>query len=904
MRLVITQISKPLFTILFICLFLHSKAQVPLVYNVENTGAGYPAPPLPTLNQLPVVDPLPDPFMWSDGSGRSTNFSDWERRRNEIKKEIENYEIGLKPDRPDTITATYTPNANPTTGVLRVFVTKNGQTLTLTSNVSLPAGPGPFPAIIGMNSPSGSVPADIFTTRNIARITFSHNNVTTYGNPQNTNPYYRLYPDQNINNAGQYSAWAWGVSRLIDGLELVQADLPIDLSHIGVTGCSYAGKMALFAGALDERIALTIAQESGGGGAPAWRVSEFGGDVEKLGATDHNWFKEDMFQFAGLNVPKLPHDHHELMAMVAPRALLVTGNTDFFWLSNPANYVTSRATKEIYNTLGIGDRFGFYIDGGHGHCAVPATQKPSMEAFVDKFLMGNSTVNTDTITINPYPNIDYQRWYSWWGTGNPVFPDEASTVKIWLETECGTVGSNWEVLQDPEASKGAYIKIKAGIANSTGSAPANIPENQVVIPFNIDVAGTYNFLGRCIGPSPTEDSYWIKIDNGSFVSANGLTSPTWQWGRLTIADLAAGPHTITITYREAGARMDKILITTSNASVITPEFVGPNCGVAPTIVPNQLFSVNETAANGSSVANVAGNDPDEGNFLQKWKITGGTGTAVFAINANTGELTVADNSSFDFESSNPKLYTLVLTVSDGYFTSEEETVSIRLLNENDNTPVVTSGLSFSFNGGNCNALGVVTATDADDNNEPAFTTFQNWQIVGGSGRRAFAIDPYTGAITLANLGEMDVYLNSYTLVVKVSDGVHTSAAQVITITVPQTITVCHNGRLLNVSRWAAIDHIRHGDCIGTCTATSDHPALNVTASPNPSYNNFLVTILAGNSAQPVVGKVYNVNGVLIEQSQNLRVGQAFRIGYNYRPGIYLAEFSQGSDKVTITLVKL
>jgi hypothetical protein len=60
----------------------------------------------------------------------------------------------------------------------------------------------------------------------------------------NNKSLYRLYPDQNLSNAGQYSAWAWGVSRLIDGLELVQASLPIDLSHIGVTGCSYAGKMA------------------------------------------------------------------------------------------------------------------------------------------------------------------------------------------------------------------------------------------------------------------------------------------------------------------------------------------------------------------------------------------------------------------------------------------------------------------------------------------------------------------------------------------------------------------------------------------------------------------------------------------------------------------------------------
>ena len=97
-----------------------------------------------------------------------------------------------------------------------------------------------------------------------------------------------------LDNTGQYSAWAWGVSRIIDGLELVQNVLPIDLKHIAVTGCSYAGKMALFAGAFDERIALTIAQESGGGGATSWRYSqtEPAGSVETLGATSHQWFSE------------------------------------------------------------------------------------------------------------------------------------------------------------------------------------------------------------------------------------------------------------------------------------------------------------------------------------------------------------------------------------------------------------------------------------------------------------------------------------------------------------------------------------------------------------------------------------------------------------------------------------
>ncbi len=109
-------------------------AQIPFVYNLENSGAGYPPASLPALNQLPVVDPLPDPFMWSSGRGRSKNFRDWERRRNEIKAEIEHFEIGTKPGRPQSITANFTRGTNGDT--LTVDVSVNGQTLTLKARVT------------------------------------------------------------------------------------------------------------------------------------------------------------------------------------------------------------------------------------------------------------------------------------------------------------------------------------------------------------------------------------------------------------------------------------------------------------------------------------------------------------------------------------------------------------------------------------------------------------------------------------------------------------------------------------------------------------------------------------------------------------------------------------------------
>ncbi len=404
--------------------FVQAPAQtLPLVYNVENTGANCPIPGLPVFANLPVIQALPDPFAWADGRGRMAHFSDWRYRRAEIGAQLQNYEIGVKPPPPDTITATY---ANDT---LRVYVTVGANTLTLVAPIIMPSGTGPFPAVIAMVGPFGYSSNPIFSSRNIAQIEYMHNQVTTYGSPSTGDPYYRLYPALNTTNTGQYSAWIWGVSRIIDGLELVKDSLPIDLNHLAVIGCSYAGKMALFAGAFDERIALTIAQESGGGGATSWRYSHAdptnhsGVDAnEEIGTTDYNWFMNSMAQFAGDNVSRMPEDHHELMAMVAPRALWASGNPDYYHLSNPSCYVCSEAARQVYSALGISDRFGYSIIGGHSHCAIPDTQATEIGAFADKFLLGNNSVNTSNVADNPY-SIDLSPWIPW---ANPTLTSGSS----------------------------------------------------------------------------------------------------------------------------------------------------------------------------------------------------------------------------------------------------------------------------------------------------------------------------------------------------------------------------------------------------------------------------------------------------------------------------------------------
>lgn len=379
---------------------------IPLVYDKECANDNFRVSEMPAIDKLPEITTLPDPFAWADGSGRSTDFKDWERHRFEIARQLQHYELGMKPVvSKDSIEATLINDT------LRVVVHENGETLLLTAPIKYPEGNGPFPAIIGIGRPTGSLPVQLFDKRRIAQITFNFTQVMSHTQKRGNEPINRLYPDQT--DMGAYCAWPWGISRLIDGLEKVGKKSRIDLSHLAVSGCSFAGKMALFAGAFDERIALTIAQEPGGGGVDAWRVSETLGNVETLGRTSYAWFLESMRQFAGKNVNRLPIDHHELAALIAPRALLVLGNTDYEWLAEESNYVSCQAARMVWKAFGIEDRMGFSIQGGHMHCMLPESQYPEVEAFIDKFLLGKTDVDTFVSKADMFEDVNYLKWMPW-----------------------------------------------------------------------------------------------------------------------------------------------------------------------------------------------------------------------------------------------------------------------------------------------------------------------------------------------------------------------------------------------------------------------------------------------------------------------------------------------------------
>ena len=372
--------------------------QLPMVYSVENTGSHYEKPLMPKPCDLPVVRELPDPL---EGVG---NFAEWSRRRSNIGHMIQHYGIGSKPAvSPGQVSACMEGDT-----ALVVEVRTDCGSLTLHSEIRYPkTGQPPYALMIGTSRVS--LPRQLFDNRPIAIMTFHEKQVNDYGqwgshHERGEHPFDQLYPDLTAN--GAYSEWAWGLSRLIDGLQLLGPEVTkIDMSRIGVTGCSYAGKMALYCGAFDERVALTIAQEPGGGGAAAWRTSHEltleGRNLEDIDKTDYHWFLESQREnFRGDSVYRLPYDQHELCAMVCPRALLLLGNPDYEWLADASMLSSAVAARKVWERFGIADRMGWSIVGGHGHCQLPERQWPEVQAFIDRFLLGHEAPTDDVRIVD------------------------------------------------------------------------------------------------------------------------------------------------------------------------------------------------------------------------------------------------------------------------------------------------------------------------------------------------------------------------------------------------------------------------------------------------------------------------------------------------------------------------
>jgi hypothetical protein len=149
---------------------------------------------------------------------------------------------------------------------------------------------------------------------------------------------------------GAVSAWAWGISRVVD---YFATDPALDARCIGIQGHSRLGRTVLWAGAQDERIAAVFASCSGEAGAALAR-RDWGETVDDM-AQNYSWQLAGNYQKWVGRWNDMPVDSHMLIALMAPRALFCNGGTTDQWADPKGCFLGMVAAGPVYRLLGKKD---------------------------------------------------------------------------------------------------------------------------------------------------------------------------------------------------------------------------------------------------------------------------------------------------------------------------------------------------------------------------------------------------------------------------------------------------------------------------------------------------------------------------------------------------------------------
>ena len=230
---------------------------------------------------------------------------------------------------------------------------------------------------------------------------------------------------------------------------------------------------------------------------------------------------------------------------------------------------------------------------------------------------------------------------------------------------------------------------------------------------------------------------------------------------FTVNDNAAGEqHTPSIAALSGG----RFIITWTDNNVATDDDDGIrsrifSVGGAGTISDETLTggTVAENAARGTVVGTVHGVDGLPGAVLTYALLNDAGGR--FAIDANTGVITVADGSLLDFEAAAAHGISVKVTDQTGQSFTKTFTINVTNVNEAPTNETLSGG---SVLGGSANGtvVGTVQGTDPDAGSVLTYSLIDN---AGG----AFAINANTGVITVADGSKLNP--GSAAVTVRVTD---------------------------------------------------------------------------------------------------------------------------------------
>ncbi|MEO6829028.1 MAG: alpha/beta fold hydrolase [Acidobacteriaceae bacterium] len=330
----------------------------------------------PDFEAMQSIPNLPDPLIFNE-NGRQipvTNEALWNRQKLWIRSQVEQWIFGKMPPPPDNLRSIITSTRREGTTIVRDVRLEFGPAHRATLRVQLiiPQGKGPFPVFL--TNHSLKLPWLYTAVRRGYIGCYYAANDPMFGDSDDSDRYIEIYPEYDFSCLAR---WAWAGSRAVDYLVTLAE---VDKNKIGLAGHSRDGKQALLAAAFDERIGAVIPSSGNTGECDPWRYTTdmFANEsIELLTGVQPHWFHPRLRFFAGRE-DKLPVDQNMLMALVAPRGIMMySGYAES--AGNPFGFEQAyRSVQRVYRFLGHEENVWINLrDGRH-----PTTVE-DVEQFMD-----------------------------------------------------------------------------------------------------------------------------------------------------------------------------------------------------------------------------------------------------------------------------------------------------------------------------------------------------------------------------------------------------------------------------------------------------------------------------------------------------------------------------------------